>query len=233
MIDIKTILSLPMQNKPVSAQFVDTVKPVITKAVFPEHKKSIALPQNITTNYHYITLLGREISDNLEILAGKGLIPSWNIRHIDRGMSEDMDVTWKLAEQAGNTKEFTADFELLTDYFSQLAARYLSQHQRDNGIELHEVLKAILIIEYSLFTAEFITAANNQKTNPKTFRILTRKKNELLKYFKSEFSKYSNFDFDFSSFKQLWKRLNHMNYNESQKFLRDQIQNYNSINYKL
>ena len=233
MIDIKSILKLPIKNIPVSAQFVDTVRPVLTKAVFPEHQKAKGLPQNITSNYHYITLLGREISDNLSIFSEKGLIPSWNVRHIDRGMSEDMDATWKIAEQSGNTKEYTEDFTLLTDFFSQLAARYLSQHQRDNGIELHEVLKTILIIEYSLFTAEFITRANSQKTNPKTFRILTRKKNELLKYFRAEFSKYSNFDFDFSSFKQLWERLNHMNYNESQKFLRDQIQNYISINFKI
>lgn len=225
MIDIKSILSLPIQNIPVSAQFVDSVKPEIKKAVFPNHKKSTELPQNIISNYHYLTLLGREISDNLAIFSEKGLIPSYNIRHIDRGMSEDMEVTWKIAEEAGNTEEFTRDFNLLTDFFGQLAGRYLSHHQRENGVYLQEVLKTILIIEYSLFTAEFITVANKQHTNVKTMRILTRKRNELLKYFKSEFSKYSNFDFDFKSFKELWGKLNRMNYNESQKFFRERVKN--------
>ena len=74
-----------------------------------------------------------------------------------------------------------------------------------------------------MFTAEFITAANNQKTNPKTMRILTRKKNELLKYFESEFTKYSNLKFDFKSFKELWGNLNQMDYKASQKFLHDRV----------
>ena len=227
MIDIKTILSSPLKKGPVSAQFIDTIKPEITKAVFKEHPKNPAsskiLPQNIVTNYHYITLLGREISDNLVIFSEKGLIPSWNIRHIDRGMSEDMDATWKIAEESGNTKEYTEDFTLLTEFFLQLAGRYLSKHQQDNSEYLKEVLKTILIIDYSLFTAEFITAANNQKTNPKTMRILTRKKNELLKYFESEFTKYSNLKFDFKSFKELWGNLNQMDYKASQKFLHDRV----------
>lgn len=225
--DIKTILSFPLQKGPVSAQFINTVKPEITKAVFQEHPKnppsSKVLSQNIITNYHYITLLGREISDNLEIFSEKGLIPSWNVRHIDRGMSEDMDVTWKIAEESGNTKQYTEDFTLLTEFFGHLAGRYLSKHQQDNSQYLHEVLKTILIIEYSLFTAKFITTANKQNTNPKTMRILTRKRNELLKYFKSEFSKYSNLDFDFKSFKQIWERLNQMDYKASQRFLHDRV----------
>ena len=48
-------------------------------------------------------------------------------------MSEDMDATWKIAEESGNTKEYTEDFTLLTEFFLQLAGRYLSKHQQDNS----------------------------------------------------------------------------------------------------
>lgn len=230
MTDIKTILSLPIQRAPVSAQFLNTVKPEYRKSDYSNHHNQITaapklLPENIIANYHYITLLGREISDNLALFSEKGLIPSWNIRHIDRGMSDDMDATWKIAEVAGETKQYTEDFTLITDYFGQLAGKYLSQHQKENGDYLQEVLKTILIIEYSLFTAEYITVANKQHTNVKTMRILSRKRNELLKYFKAEFSKYSNLEFDFSKFREIWQRINRMGYNESQTYFQERVKN--------
>ena len=220
--DIQNLLKMPLRKTPVTAQYFSTLRPEIKKREFPTYKPAV-LPPHVVANYHFICLLGREVADSLAIFSENRMIPATNIKFIERGMSKDMDYTWKLAQQSGRTEQYAEDFELLVSYFGQLADKNLSEYQKTSVPNLQQALATLLIMEYSFYTAEFVTKANNQKLSIKQMRILIRKRDELKRWFLEKFATVSNLTFDFKRFQEIWEKINRMQYTEAREYFQNKV----------
>lgn len=130
-----------------------------------------------------------------------------------------MDETWNAAKQSQREVDFNEDFSEVIGWFQKLAKANLSSVQMSVPY-LHDALTTILMIDYSLHTADFITSSIGQKVNKKTFGIMSRKRKQLTKWFESENSKVSNFNFDFRKFNAIWRKMNVKNYNDFKEYIK-------------
>lgn len=203
-----------------AAKFIDIPALAIHRpkpTIFEKPKPVI--DRRTTTAYHFITLLGREIADNLTIFTEAGILSRQNIRHIDRGFTEDMERTWQTAKKADQTDRYLEDFDLVVGFFGRLADRHLSDYQRQSNSRLQPVLATILMMEFSMRAARWLTKRAGKATNPKTMRKLDGKKAELEKWFLAERTKYSNQEFCFSVFEKTMEEMIGRDYLEMINYL--------------
>ena len=171
-------------------------------------------PPYAIANIHFCGLIARELADTLEELAEIGIVSRTDLKYLsDVIVSDDMDTMYNVAKQVGRKEEWLSDFETIVAYFDSLADRNLSQVQK----HLKTALKTILIIDYSLTARMVISATKSQVPQQNITRILNDKRNEVLRYFEAEYSKVSNYKFEFGKFD--WMKLAKSDYENFLKII--------------